>query len=112
MVKRIIEERVVTVPEVKELLAEAEREREITPLERMTLDYAMKFANVGANTSRKIMDVLTKKFGLPPHKVAQLVNCLPKHPEELRMVLTERREYIPLDKAKEIFRAMEEAMSE
>ena len=86
--KRIVEEKPLTIPEVKQLLEELGPEAGGDFFQR-TYDYVVKFAKIGPE-ARELVDKLVAEFGLPEEMAVQIVNCMPASVEELRTFLSGR----------------------
>ncbi|MCW3992999.1 MAG: RNA polymerase Rpb4 [Candidatus Bathyarchaeota archaeon] len=76
--------------------------------QRRTLDYASKFSKVDAEASEKLMEKLVEKFGLEEEEVIQVVNCMPKSVEELRVFLSGGRKIIETSKLEAIVNLLDE----
>jgi len=81
--KRILEEKVIPIPKVKELL-ESMDEDELDPFQRRTLDYAVKFSKINADKAEGLIADLIRSYSLEREIAVQLVNCMPSSVEELR----------------------------
>lgn len=83
----------LTVPEVKKLL-ESMGEKELNQFQRRTLDYASKFSRVDSGTAKILVKGLVEKFGVGEDDAVQVVNCMPKSIEELRVFLARGRKIV------------------
>jgi DNA-directed RNA polymerase subunit F len=87
-VPRIVSETNLTLAEIVEILEKEESKRELSTLERYTLDYARKFAKIkDPQSARKAVKQLMKEMGLPEEIAVQLVNIAPRDPGEVRLIL-------------------------
>lgn len=103
----IIEERLITLSELKEILEE--REDELDILQRRVLDYAKKFTKIDAKKARELYDKLVSKYRLEKREAIQIINSMPKSIEELRVFLmTERRHIYTASELEEILKALDE----
>lgn len=87
--KKIIDEKNLTLAEVKEILKEREsKETELSYVQRITLDYINKFSRFEAEESRKFVDELTSNFGIEEKYAIQIVNLsnLPETTAELDLI--------------------------
>lgn len=85
---RIVSETNLTLAEIVEILEKEESKRELTTLERYTLDYARKFAKIkDPQSARKAVRQLMEEMGLPEEIAVQLVNIMPRDPGEVRLIL-------------------------
>jgi DNA-directed RNA polymerase subunit F len=87
-VPRIVSETNLTLAEIVEILEKEESKRELSTLERYTLDYARKFAKIkDPQSARKAVKQLMEEMGLPEEIAVQLVNIAPRDPGEVRLIL-------------------------
>jgi len=107
MAKKAITEKNLTIPQVKKLLVSLGEEN-LDQFQRRTLDYASKFSKVDAEASEKLMEKLVEKFGLEEEEVIQVVNCMPKSVEELRVFLSGGRKIIETSKLEAIVNLLDE----
>jgi len=107
MAKKAITEKNLTVPQVKKLLVSLGEEN-LDQFQRRTLDYASKFSKVDAEASEKLMEKLVEKFGLEEEEAIQVVNCMPKSVEELRVFLSGGRKIIETSKLEAIVNLLDE----
>lgn len=107
MAKKAITEKNLTIPQVKKLLVSLGEEN-LDQFQRRTLDYASKFSKVDAVASGKLMEKLVEKFGLEEEEAIQVVNCMPKSVEELRVFLSGGRKIIETSKLEAIVNLLDE----
>ncbi|RLI47426.1 RNA polymerase Rpb4 [Candidatus Bathyarchaeota archaeon] len=101
MPKKAIKERIITIPEAKEIL-ESIGEEQLDQFQRRSLDYASKFSKVDSKTAEKLTTELVEKFELKEEEAVQLVNCMPESVEEIRVFLAGGRRIVETSKLKEI----------
>ncbi len=107
MPKKSITEKNLTIPQVKKLL-ESLGEENLDQFQRRTLDYASKFSKVDADAAEKLIEKLVEEFGLEEVEAVQVVNCMPKSVEELRVFLAGGRKIIETSKLKVIVDLLDE----
>jgi len=107
MAKKAITEKSLTVPQVKKLLVSLGEEN-LDQFQRRTLDYASKFSKVDAEASEKLMEKLVEKFGIEEEEAIQVVNCMPKSVEELKVFLSGGRKIIETSKLEAIVNLLDE----
>lgn len=107
MAKKAITEKNLTVPQVKKLLVSLGEEN-LDQFQRRTLDYASKFSKVDAEASEKLIEKLVEKFGLEEEEAIQVVNCMPKSVEELKVFLSGGRKIIETSKLEAIVNLLDE----
>lgn len=97
MPRKALKEKMLTVPEVKELL-EAIGEENLDQFQRRAFDYASKFAKVEARSARKFVEGLVEKFDLEEEEAVQIVNCMPESIGEVRVFLAGGRKIVETQK--------------
>jgi DNA-directed RNA polymerase subunit F len=101
MSKESVGEKKLTLPQVKKLL-ESVGEENLDQLQRRTFDYVSKFSKVDAEVAEKLVERLVKEFGLEEEEAIEIVNCLPKTVDELRVFLAGGRKLIDVSTLKTI----------
>jgi len=84
-----VENKPVTIPEVKKILENLGRE--LNQFQRRTLDYAMVFSKLESDKATELRLKLVKDFGIDEKEAVQIVNCMPESIEELRIFLPKHR---------------------
>jgi DNA-directed RNA polymerase subunit F len=107
MVEKQTVERKLTLPAVKKLL-ELLGEESLDQFQRRALDYVSKFSKVESEDAEKLVGKLTAEFGLDEDEAVQVVNCMPKSVEELRVFLTAGRKIIEAARLEAIVRLLDE----
>jgi DNA-directed RNA polymerase subunit F len=91
----------VTTPQVKALL-ESLGEENLDQFQRRSLDYAAKFSKVDAEAAEKLLSELEGKEGVEGEEAVQIVNCMPKSIQELRVFLAGGRRIVETAKLESI----------
>lgn len=86
-------EKKLTLPQVKKLL-ESIGEENLDQFQRRTFDYVSKFSKVEGEDAEKLVEKLVAEFGLDLDEAVQIVNCMPKSVDELRIFLAGGRRII------------------
>ena len=97
MVRKILKVQPITIPQVKALL-KAIGEENLDQFQRRTLDYASKFSKLSAEAAEKLLKELKEKAELDEEEAVQIVNCMPKSIEELRVFLAGGRRIVETSK--------------
>ncbi len=84
-----VENKPVTIPEVKKILENLGRE--LNQFQRRTLDYTMVFSKLESEKATELLLKLVKDFGIDEKEAVQIVNCMPESIEELRIFLPKHR---------------------
>jgi DNA-directed RNA polymerase subunit F len=83
-------------------------EENLYQFQRRTLDYVSKFSKVDAEAAEKLVERLVSEFGLEQEEAVQVVNCMPRTVDELRVFLAGGRKIIETAKLETIVRLLEE----
>ena len=81
--EEVVKKRMISLPEVKEILSEGNLE-EMDQIQRWTFDYASKFAKIEPKAAKKMKQEITSKCGLTEEEAVEIINILPKSLPELR----------------------------
>jgi DNA-directed RNA polymerase subunit F len=98
-----LKEKILTVPEVQQLL-EALGEENLDQFQRRALDYTAKFAKADAEHAPVLVKGLINDFEIDPEEAVQIVNCMPESIEELRVFLAGGRRIVETQKLKNILK--------
>jgi DNA-directed RNA polymerase subunit F len=110
--KEVLEEKSITLEEVQETLKENEKRGELSYIQRVTLDYAIKFSQLPADKARKLVEELKIDFNLDLDTAIQIVNCVPSSLGELRAFLVGAKESAAnQEQQKEILDRIKKALS-
>ena len=101
MPRKAFREKMLTVPEVKQLL-EKIGEENLDQFQRRAFDYTAKFAKVVVKSAKKLVKGLKEKFELEGEEVVQIVNCMPENIEEIRVFLAGGRKIVETKKLEKI----------
>jgi DNA-directed RNA polymerase subunit F len=102
-----ITEKKLALPQVKKIM-DAIGEENLDQLQRRTYDYVSKFVKVDAKESEKLVQDLMTDFGLEEVEAVEIVNCMPKSIEELRVFLAGGRKIIETSKLEAIVKLLNE----
>jgi DNA-directed RNA polymerase subunit F len=107
MSRKAMKKRIITVPQVKEIL-ESIGEEKLDQFQRRSLDYTSKFSKLDSKTAEKLITGLVEKFELEEEEVVQLVNCMPESVEEIRVFLAGGRRIVETSKLEQILAFLDE----
>ncbi len=83
---KVVKERVLSIPEVEEILESKQSRGDLSSIEMTTLEYVRKFRRVSAENARNALRELVG-MGLPENVSVQLVNIMPTTLDEIRVIL-------------------------
>jgi len=101
------EERYVSLAEVKEMLETETTKRELTPEQKLSLDHATKFAKIDAGKARKLTDELCKIDFVTPTIAVKIVDLMPTHVDDVRILFTKERLVLDKKQIEQILKLVE-----
>ena len=107
MSEKSMTEKKLSLPQVKNLL-ESIGEENLDQLQRRTFDYVSKFSKTDPESAEKLVGKLVADYGLDEIEAVQIVNCMPKSVEELRVFLAGGRKIIETSKLEAIVNLLDE----
>jgi DNA-directed RNA polymerase subunit F len=91
---RKIDEKTVSIPEVKEIMEyvkeqmeEIDSEEGMSHFQEITYNYVNKFAKLDVKKAKKIKEFLMEKYDLEEIYAINIINVFPKSVPELRVIL-------------------------
>ena len=103
--KKIVRERLLTIPEVKALLEELGFGGDFF---RRAYEYVTRFSKLEPEKARELVERLMEEFGLTEQEAVQLVNCMPETLDELRVFLAGHKVFISSETMKAILALLDE----
>ena len=103
-----VTEKKLTLPQVKKVM-DSIGEANLDQLQRRTFNYVSKFAKVNSETGEKLVQKLMTDFGLEETEAIEIVNCMPKSIEELRVFLAGGRKIIETAKLEAIVKLLNDS---
>ena len=107
MSKESVTEKKLTLPQVKKIMEDIGEEN-LDQLQRRTFDYVSKFAKTDLESSEKLVQKLQADFGVDEIEAVEIVNCMPKSVEELRVFLVGGRKIIETAKLQAMVNLLDE----
>ncbi|MFX1273814.1 MAG: hypothetical protein ACFFBP_18015 [Promethearchaeota archaeon] len=117
---RKIDERLVSIPEVKQIMEsvkekvfEIDSEEGMTHFQEITYNYVNKYAKMSLEKAHKVQKHLSKKYGLEDLYIINIINIDPKTIPELRVILEKsfKGKALDDDQLKELLYEIEEIKS-
>ncbi|MGP3667077.1 MAG: hypothetical protein ACKD6N_01385 [Candidatus Bathyarchaeota archaeon] len=100
-----VESKPITIHEVRDLLKNLNRE--LNHFQRKTLEYTLMFSKLDGEKAKELTKKITEEFDVNIKEAIQIVNCMPKSVEELR-VFFPRHKVIEPEKLKKILKLLDE----
>ena len=89
--KELIEERDVTVSDVKNILTKRKKEGELSYEQKLAYDYSAEFGTLQVTKARELVDSLMKIEGVDGLTAVQIADNLPADKDDLMVILEKRR---------------------
>jgi DNA-directed RNA polymerase subunit F len=102
-----MKKRYVSIPEVKEILQEINKNNELNNLQKNTLKYAEDFSKVPLKKVKKLREELLKLDFIDEKFATKLIDIVPKNYEEIRAIFQKDNIVVPLDHIKKILEIFE-----
>ena len=94
MVRHIKEEKLISIPEVKEILDDVVArltnmniELKADAFQEATIQYVNHFAKMSAPVARKVIKMLMADYKMGLSQAIQIVNINPNYPQEVKIIL-------------------------
>jgi DNA-directed RNA polymerase subunit F len=85
------ERKVATLAEVKDILAERQEERELTPEQTLALEHCKRFARIDSKKVKKLMKELSELGVVSDANAAKICDLMPTHPDDVRVIFAKER---------------------
>ncbi len=92
---KMVKSKKITIHEAKDILSQSSGEMD--ELQRRTFEYVNVFSKISGEDAKKIVEALEKEIGLEEEYAIQLVNIMPKTPEEIRTYLLGWKKIVPTE---------------
>jgi len=89
--KKTLAEKPVTLAEALEVLEKQKKEGELGYSQRLTYDYAQKFAKLTPKKAKELTEELLKLGNLREHQVVALVDIMPETKEDVQLIFAKER---------------------
>ena len=84
----IIDTKPVGMPEAKDIMTSHENDKELTYEQKLALEHLNKFTVLDASEAKKLLEEISDVLRMSEETKVQILNLLPKTPDELRMIFT------------------------
>ena len=89
--KGVSNERPMTLAEVLEILEKQKKMGELEYGQRLTYDYAQKFAKLDVKKARELMEEFLKLGNIREHQAVMLVDLMPETEEDIQLIFAKER---------------------
>ena len=100
--KKTIEERDITLSDVKAILDKRKKEGELSYEQKLSYDHAGEFGKLKVTRARELVDGLMKMEGVDAFLAAQIADNLPRDRDDLMIMLEKRRKSLSDEDVKKV----------
>ena len=84
----VVDAKPISMAEAKEIMTSQEKDKELTYEQKLALEHLNKFTVLDAPVAKKILEEVSGVLRMSDETKIQILNLLPKTPDELRMIFT------------------------
>ena len=99
---KVIKNEPVAMSEAKEVMVKREKEGELKYEQKVAMEHLTKFTKLKKSDAKKLNDELSNVLRMSPETLVQIINILPKTPDELRMIFAREKFSLKEDEIKNI----------
>src|SRR3989304_8251489 len=88
---KVLETKPVSMAEAKDILSNRETGKELTYEQKLALEHLKKFTKLKYEEAKKFIEELSGVLRMSPETMVQILNILPKTPDELRLIFARER---------------------
>ena len=84
----VVDAKPISMAEAKEIMTSQEKDKELTYEQKLALEHLNKFTVLDASAAKKLLEEVSGVLRMSDETKIQILNLLPKTPDELRMIFT------------------------
>lgn len=88
---RVLDTKPVSRAETKEIMLGREKEKELGYEQKLAVEHLKKFAKLKKEEAKKLADEISSVLRVNPETLAQLLDMLPRTPDEVRMIFAKEK---------------------
>jgi DNA-directed RNA polymerase subunit F len=88
---KVNETKPVSMTEAKEVLSSREKRKELSYEQKLALEHLNKFTKLKSEEAKKLSEELSNVLRMSQETLVQILNFLPKNPDELRMIFSREK---------------------
>jgi DNA-directed RNA polymerase subunit F len=102
-----MEDKLLSLGEVKKLLEKESKERELTPEQSLALQHTESFARLGPAKAKKLANELKKMEHVNEFHAFKIADLLPTHPDDVRAVFAKERFTLGKEEIEKVIKIVE-----
>jgi DNA-directed RNA polymerase subunit F len=88
---KVVETKPTSMPEAKEIMQKIEKTKELSYEQKIALEHLKKFTKLKEEDAKKCLEELSKVLRMSPETIVQIVNIMPKNPDEVRLIFAREK---------------------
>ncbi len=97
----------VSMPQAKDIMLKREKEGELNYEQKVALEHLKKFTKMKASEAKKMIEELSNLLRMSPETIMQIINIMPKTPDEVRLVFAREKFSLKDEEIKKIMGIVE-----
>lgn len=85
------DKKVVTLAEVKEILDERQKDGELTPEQKLSLEHSQKFSRVDSKKAKKLVKELVELGFVSEINAVKIADIMPTNADDVRLIFSKER---------------------
>jgi DNA-directed RNA polymerase subunit F len=85
------DKKVVTLAEVKEILDERQKDGELTPEQKLSLEHASKFSRIDSKKAKKLVKELIELGFVSEINAVKIADIMPSNADDVRLIFSKER---------------------
>jgi DNA-directed RNA polymerase subunit F len=87
----VTESKPASMVEAKDILTEREKRKELGYEQKLALEHLNKFTKLSTEDAKKMTEELSEVLRMGQETLVQILNFMPKNPDELRMIFSREK---------------------
>ncbi|MBI4015145.1 MAG: DNA-directed RNA polymerase subunit F [Candidatus Aenigmarchaeota archaeon] len=88
---KVIQSRAISAAEARDIVETAQKDRELGYEQNLAAEHLKKFVKLKTEDAKKLGEELASVIRMSPETQAQIINILPKTPDELRLIFAREK---------------------
>ena len=97
----------VSMPQAKDIMVKREKQGELNYEQKVALEHLKKFTKMKSAEAKKMEEELTSLLRMSPETIMQIINIMPKTPDEVRLVFAREKFSLKDEEIKKIIGIVE-----
>lgn len=85
------DKKIVTLAEVKDIIADRQGDGELTAEQKLALEHAQKFSRIDSKKSKRLVKELMELGFVSEVNAVKLADIMPSHPDDVRLIFSKER---------------------